>query len=289
MTEGFSLSGMAEIPVVVMLGQRPGPSTGLPTYSCQTELHFAANAGQGEFVRFIVAPGDMEETYFWAAAALSLSWKFQIPSIVLYDKNLAEHGYNFDIDSVPPLPEMPPVAWDGSTPYRRYAITESGVSPLAFPSAKGAVVKVNGYAHDESGITTEDGEMVTRMQDKILRKGEGLLRDLEAMPTVTVAGSKGAGDTLLSWGSTAGACRELGDTLGLRVVQPVVLNPFPAKKVREALEGSRRIITVEQNATGQLEKLLALHSIRPDGRILKYDGRPFALDELEKRVREVFP
>jgi len=289
MTEGFSLSGMAEIPVVVMLGQRPGPSTGLPTYSCQTELHFAANAGQGEFVRFIVAPGDLEETYFWAAAALSLAWKFQIPSIVLYDKNLAEHGYNFDIDSVQPLPEMPPMVWDGSTPYQRYAITESGVSPLAFPSARGAVVKVNGYAHDESGITTEEAGMVTRMQDKILRKGEGLARDLEAMPTVTVAGSKAAGDTLLTWGSTAGVCRELGDALGLRVVQPVVLNPFPAVKVREALGGSRRIVTVEQNATGQLEKLLALHAIRPGGRILKYDGRPFALDELEERVREVLP
>ena len=81
----------------------------------------------------------------------------------------------------------------------------------------------------------------------------------------------------------------MGDALGLRVVQPVVLNPFPARKVREALEGSRRIITVEQNATGQLEKLLALQSVRPDGRILKYDGRPFALDELEARVREALP
>jgi 2-oxoglutarate ferredoxin oxidoreductase subunit alpha len=286
MTEGFSLSGMAEVPVVVMLGQRPGPSTGLPTYSCQTELHFAANAGQGEFVRFIVAPGDMEETYFWAAAALSLAWKYQIPSIILYDKNLGEHGYNFDIDSVPPLPVVSPLAWDGNTPYHRYAITESGVSPLAFPSAKGAVVKVNGYAHDEAGITTEDGEMVTRMQEKLLRKGEGLARDLETLPTVTVSGSKGAGDTLLTWGSTAGVCRELGDALGLRVVQPVVLNPFPEERVRNALDGSRRIITVEQNATGQLEKLLALHAIRPDGRILKYDGRPFALDELETKVRE---
>jgi 2-oxoglutarate/2-oxoacid ferredoxin oxidoreductase subunit alpha len=289
MTEGFSLSGMSEIPVVVFLGQRPGPSTGLPTYSCQTELHFAANAGQGEFVRFIVAPGDLEETYFWASAALSLSWKFQIPSIVLYDKNLAEHGYNFDIDSVPPLSEMPASAWDGNTPYRRYSITESGVSPLAFPSARGAVVKVNGYAHDEAGITTEEAGMVTRMQEKILRKGEGLARDLEGMPTVTVSGKKGAVDTLLTWGSTAGVCREVGDALGLRVVQPVVLNPFPEKKVREALEGSRRIITVEQNATGQLEKLLALRSIRPDERIRKFDGRPFALDELEARVRDVLP
>ena len=289
MNEGFSLSGMAEIPLLVMLGQRPGPSTGLPTYSCQTELHFAANAGQGEFVRFIVAPGDMEETCFWAGAALTLAWRHQVPAILLYDKNLAEHGYNLDIDAVPPLPELPPEAWDGKTPYRRYAVTDSGVSPLAFPSAKGAMVKVNGYAHDEAGITTEEPGTVTRIQEKILRKGEGLAGDLERLPTVTVAGARGAGDALLTWGSTAGACREVGDALGLRVVQPVVLNPFPGERVRDALGGARRVIVVEQNATGQLERILPGQSIRADGRIRKYDGRPFARDELEARVREVLP
>jgi 2-oxoglutarate ferredoxin oxidoreductase subunit alpha len=289
MTEGFSLAGMAEIPVLVFLGQRPGPSTGLPTYSCQTELHFAANAGQGEFVRFIVAPGDLEETFYWSATALSLSWKYQIPSIVLYDKNLAEHGYNLDIDSVPPLPDLSPVTWDGKAPYRRYTITDSGISPIAFPSAKGAIVKVNSYAHDEDGITTEEPGMATRMQEKLLRKGDGLARDLEGMPTVKAAGPKGAGDALLTWGSTAGACRELGESLGLRVVQPVVLNPFPGGRVRGALEGARRIIVVEENATGQLERILPAHSIRVDGRIRKYDGRPFALDELEAGVREALP
>jgi 2-oxoglutarate ferredoxin oxidoreductase subunit alpha len=150
-------------------------------------------------------------------------------------------------------------------------------------------VKANSYGHDEDGITTEEPGMVTRMQEKLLRKGEGLARDLEGMPTVTVAGSTGAGDALLTWGSTAGACREAGDALGLRVVQPVVLNPFPGTRVREALQGARRIIVVEENATGQLERILPLHALRVDGRIRKYDGRPFALDELEARVREVLP
>jgi 2-oxoglutarate ferredoxin oxidoreductase subunit alpha len=287
MTEGFSLAGMAEIPVTVVLGQRPGPSTGLPTYSCQTELHFAANAGQGEFIRFIAAPGDLEEAYYWASAALSLSWKHQIPSILLYDKNLAEHGYNFDTGSVPSLPELPPVAWDGKAPYRRYAFSDSGVSPLAFHGTREAVVKVNSYAHDESGITTEEPEMVTRMQEKLLLKGEGLARDLLRMPTVTVGGANGAGDALLTWGSTAGACREVGDTLGIRVVQPVVLNPFPVVKVGDALAGARRIIIVEQNATGQLERLVSGTPIRIAGRVHRYDGRPFALDELEAKVSEV--
>jgi 2-oxoglutarate ferredoxin oxidoreductase subunit alpha len=289
MTEGFSLAGMAEIPVVVFLGQRPGPSTGLPTCSCQTELHFAANAGQGEFVRFIVAPGDLEETCYWSAAALALSWKYQIPSIVLTDKNLAEHGYNLDTGSVPGVPDLPMVTWDGEVPYRRYAINDSGVSPLAFPSAKGAVVKANGYAHGENGITTEEPLTVTRLQEKLLRKGEGLARDLDSMPAVTVSGAKGAPDALVTWGSTAGACRDAAGGLGLRVVQPVVLNPFPAEKVREALGGARRVIVVEENATGQFEQILALHGMRADGRIRKYDGRPFAEDELAGRAREVLP
>jgi len=284
MTEGFSLTGMAELPVVVFLGQRPGPSTGLPTYSCQTELHFAANAGQGEFPRFVVAPGDLEETCYWSAAALALSWRYQMPSIVLYDKNLAEHGYNLDTGAVPGLPDLPPLTWDGAVPYRRYAITDSGVSPLAFPSAKGAVVKANGYAHGENGITTEDPVTVTRMQEKLLRKGEGLARDLEGMPAVTVSGTKAAPDALVTWGSTAGACRDVAAGLGLRVVQPVVLAPFPAERVRAALWGATRAIVVEENATGQLERLLALHGIRVDARIRKYDGRPFAEDELGSRV-----
>ncbi len=289
MTEGFSLAGMAEIPILVFLGQRPGPSTGLPTYSCQTELHFAANAGQGEFVRFIAAPGDLEEAYYWAQAALAIAWKYQTPSIILYDKNLAEHGYNFDPGAVPPVPDLSPSAWDGQGTYRRYAITESGVSPLAFFSAKGAIVKVDSYAHDEDGITTEDPDLTTRMQEKLLRKGEGLARDLEMMPTVAVRGVNGAGDVLLTWGSPAGPCREVGDSLGLRVVQPVVLNPFPVALVGEALAGARRVIAVEQNATGQLERLMAGMGVRIDGRIHRYDGRPFALDELEARVREALP
>ncbi len=150
-------------------------------------------------------------------------------------------------------------------------------------------MKANGYAHGEDGITTEDAGTVARMQEKLLRKGEGLARDLEAMPAVTIAGEKGAGDALVTWGSTAGACRDAAGGLGLRVVQPVVLNPFPAGRVRAALEGARRTIAVEENATGQLEQLLALHGIRVDGRIRKYDGRPFALDELEARIREVLP
>src|SRR5690554_8075675 len=96
MTEGLSLAGMAELPILIVMGQRPGPSTGLPTYSAQTELLFALHAGQGEFPRFLAAPGDAEEAYYWSALGLRISWEFQIPAIILSDKDLGESFYNFD-------------------------------------------------------------------------------------------------------------------------------------------------------------------------------------------------
>ncbi|MFH0778557.1 MAG: 2-oxoacid:acceptor oxidoreductase family protein, partial [Candidatus Eisenbacteria bacterium] len=204
MTEGFSLAGMAELPVVVVLGQRPGPSTGLPTYTSQTELLFATNAGQGEFLRFVVAPGDVGEAYLWSQIALNLSWKYQTPTIILGDKTLCEGAYSFDVESAMgaggvvagsaggaaedakpgggdvmgsesgaalraggvEIGEGTFSHWDGKPPYRRYADDPTGVSPLAFPSEKGAVVKVNSYEHDEFGITTEDPALTNTIQEK---------------------------------------------------------------------------------------------------------------------------
>ena len=96
MTEGLSLAGMAEMPVVIMLGQRTGPSTGLPTYTAQADLHFALNAGQGEFPRFIVSPGDAEEAYYWSGVALNMAWKYQVPAFILSDKTVSEGLYSFD-------------------------------------------------------------------------------------------------------------------------------------------------------------------------------------------------
>jgi len=286
MTEGLSLSGMSETPVVIVLGQRPGPSTGLPTYSGQADLRFALSAGQGEFPRFIVAPGDLEEAYFWSALALNLAWKYQIPAIVLTDKNLNEGIGNFDMGSVEEIPEILPIVWDGKTPYKRYEDEEGGVSPLAFAPRKDAVIKTNSYEHDEFGITTEDGIITRKMQDKRLRK-ERLLRDeLKGFRQVNRCGDKNSSTALLCWGSNKGVCTELAQKLGLKMVQPVVLSPFPEDAFREAVRGIEKLIVVENNATGQLAGLIRSHGFRADRMILKYDGRPFALDELEIRVKE---
>ncbi len=287
MTEGLSFSGMGELPVVIILGQRPGPSTGLPTYSSQTDLHFALNSGQGEFPRFITAPGDPEEAYFWSCAAMNIAWKYQIPSIILSDKNMGEGIFSFDMDLIPQIEEERFVLWDKKSPYKRYLNTENGVSPLAFVPDKDAIVKVNSYEHDEFGITSEEIVMTNMMQNKRLRKERYLLGELEGFKCVEIYGNKDSQIALLCWGSNKGVCVEVAQNLGLKVVQPLVLSPFPVKQFQEALTGVEKIINVESNATGQLARLVKAYGFNVDEEILKYDGRPFSLDELEEAVRRV--
>lgn len=288
MTEGLSLAGMAELPVTIVMGQRPGPSTGLPTYTAQTELHFILNAGQGEFPRLVVAPGDLDEAYVWSATALMLSWKYQVPSIILTDKTLAEGAFSFDIDAVVPHPDQEPLLWDGNGEYSRYALTEEGVSPLAFPGREGAVVKVNSYAHDEAGFTTEAPDQTRRLREKMLKKGASLSAELGAYPVVRTYGARDAGKTIICWGSEKWACIEAAEAFEARVVQPLVLAPFPVRAWKEAMIGAGKVVCVENNATGQLARLLRQHGFDPGRSILKYDGRPFAVDELEARLAEVF-
>ncbi|VVB63636.1 2-oxoglutarate synthase subunit KorA [uncultured archaeon] len=285
MTEGLSLAGMAEMPVVIMLGQRTGPSTGLPTYTAQADLHFALNAGQGEFPRFIVSPGDAEEAYYWSGLALNMAWKYQIPAFILSDKTVSEGIYSFDITLGEEVNEEAPVLWDRKGDYNRYKYSETGVSPLAFPPLKNQTVKVDGYTHDELGITTEDPTVTAKMNDKRLLKGLALAKEMDGYETVRVYGN---GKTaLLCWGSNKGVCTEAAEKLGLKVIQILVLSPFPEKRLHDAVKGVERIITVECNSTGQLSRLARSYGFEPKEQILKYDGRPFSLDELEAEIRKV--
>jgi len=284
MTEGLSLAGNAEMPVVIMLGQRTGPSTGLPTYTAQGDLHFALYAGQGEFPRFIVSPGDAEEAYYWSGVALNIAWKYQVPAFILSDKTVCEGLYSFDVSSAGEVKEEAPALWNGKGDYNRYKYTETGVSPLAFPPLKSQIAKVDGYAHDELGITTEDPKITSKMNDKRLLKGVSLAKELEGYETVKVYGN---GKTaLLCWGSNKGVCKETADKFGLKVIHVLVLSPFPEKQLREALKGVDRIIAVECNSTGQLARLARCYGFQLKEQILKYDGRPFSLDDLKAEIRK---
>jgi 2-oxoglutarate ferredoxin oxidoreductase subunit alpha len=286
MTEALSLAGQSEIPMVIAECQRAGPSTGVPTYTMQADLNFVINAGHGEFLRVVLAPGDAEEAFYTAGLALNLAWKYQIPTFVLSDKHVSESifSFEFDLDRVKPENGL---LWDGQGEYKRYLDTESGISPLAFPGNPDAIVKVTSYEHDENGITTEEPGQIARMQKKRLRKRKALADELNKYDTVNIYGNPESKTALLCWGSTKGACIEVAEMLDLKVVKPLMLEPLPVEPLKKALSGVEKIIDVEVNATGQLAKLVAGQGFCIDDMILRLDARPFTVDDLLGNVKEV--
>ncbi len=286
MTEALSLSGQGEFPIVFVMVQRPGPSTGVPTYTMQGDLSFVINSGHGEFLKVVLAPGNVEEAFYLTGLAMNLAWKFQIPCFVLSDKHLSESIFSFEADLDKVKPEDP-LLWDGQGEYKRYLDTQNGISPLAFPGNPAAMVKATSYEHDEYGITTEESEQIARMQQKRLRKKKTLEDELSRHEQVKVYGDPESKTVLLCWGSTKGSCIEVAEELGLKVVQPLVLEPLPITPLREVLSDADKIIDVEVNATGQLAKLLSAHGICIDDMILRFDGRPFTVDFLLEKVKEV--
>lgn len=286
MVEHFSLAGQAEIPTMVVLSQRPGPSTGVPTYTSQADLFFSLFAGHGEFPRIVLAPGDADESFYLSAEALNLAWKFQIPVILLSDKHLSESIFTADFDENKVVAEKPKL-WSGKGNYKRYALTKDGISPLAFPGNKKATVKSNSYEHDEFGITTENRETVIEGNEKRLTKLKTIKDALKKKETVKVYGNKKSENVLVFWGSTKGAVIEAAESLGLKAVQPLYLDPFPLWEMKKHLKNAKKIINVEINSTGQLGKLLKLNGIEITDSILKYDGMPFTVDELEEKFKKI--
>jgi len=289
MTESLGLAGIAELPVLVVLGQRAGPSTGLATYTAQSDLHFALHAGQGEFPRLVVAPGDAQEARDWAGTCLDLAWKYQLPAILLPDRQICEGFYSLGTGSPSPHRAMPVLADPSARPYHRYAPSGSGISPLSYPPVPGEAIRVNSHVHDSAGITTEDPGLTRGMAEKRMRKMAGLLDEIEGLPSVSLGGVRDAKVALLCWGSSKGACEELGGRRGLRVVRPIVLWPFPEEAFARAMNGVEHFYAVETNESGQLAAHVSRFGYNADDTILKYDGRPFMLDELEAELHRVVP
>jgi len=285
MTEAISLAAQAEVPITIVESQRTGPSTGAPTYMGQSDLLFILNSGHGDFLRFVVAPGDSEEAFYLAGLALNISEKYQIPSIILSDKDVSESTFSFDDTVVKKVKIEKPKLFSGKGEYKRYLDTKSGISPLAFPGTKGIVVKGVSYEHDEFGITVEKESEVKKMQEKRLRKYQTLIKEIDSLKTVNVYG-KGS-TALLTFGSSKGAAIELSEEMNVKVIQLTVLQPFPLKEVQESLKGIKKLVTVEANAMGQLNSLLNQNGIKTQGQILKYTGRPFTKEDIEQGLRNI--
>jgi 2-oxoglutarate ferredoxin oxidoreductase subunit alpha len=285
MVEHLSLAGQAEIPTVIVLAQRPAPATGVPTYTMQGDLFFAMFSGHGEFPRVVMAPGNGEQAFYMSAEAMNIAWKFQIPVIVLSDKQLSESTYSVEIDENLVKVEEP-LLWNGEGEYKRYEFTENGISPLAFPGEKNAVVKANSYEHDEFGITVEEEEKVERGYEKRLRKMKAVEEYVNSKEDAVDVIEGDESTVLVTWGSTRNAVFEVARKLGLKAVQVKYLYPLPRKVLEKELKNAGKIVCVEVNSTGLLASWLEYNGIKVADRILKYNARPFAVDELERIVRE---
>jgi 2-oxoglutarate ferredoxin oxidoreductase subunit alpha len=279
MTETLSLAGMSETPVVIYEAQRGAPSTGVPTYTEQADLLFVLFAGHGDFPRIVVAPSDAKECYLLTREALNLAWKFQVPVVVLGSKNVGESFYTQEIVREKVVEE--PKVWSGSGEYRRYEVTEDGVSPLAFPGTEGVVVKATSYEHNEEGITTEEPSEIVRMMDKRERKRKTIEEFFRKRDdTVSVGGDLSSRRVLVTWGENWGVCCEVGEELGYKAVKPNYLEPFPSERVLSELEGAEEVTVVELSPSGQFEKLLKMNGISVNKRFRKYDTRPIFKEEL---------
>ena len=284
MEEAISLAGMTETPLLCVLSSRPGPSTGVPTYTNQTDLGFALNSGHGEFPLIVASPGSVKEAFYLTSEMMGLSWKFQTPGIILTEKHLSESSMTVDIDIVKARWAEPVQHSEGE--YKRYLDTSDGISPLLFPPSN-ELIKANSYEHDELGITTDEADMIKKMHDKRKRKKDALIEHMKKEHTVNIYGT--SGPKIFTYGSTKMSVLEAlrYGKIDATVVQPIYLEPLPIWELGKYVN-SDSVIVVEQSSFGQFGTLLkdkvGLEDVID---IKKYDGRPFDPIELSEEIKEV--
>jgi len=256
MTETLSLTGVAEVPLVIYLSQRPGPGTGVPTYTGQGDLNLARHSGHGEFQRVILAPGNPKEAEEMTSQAFYFSQKFKIPVIILGDKHLAESFYT--------LTEKAKItSSEKSTSLRRY----------------------NSYETTEEGVATDEPEIINKNIETRKSKESKIKKDAEKFEMFKVHGNKNSKNLIVAWGSTSGAIFDSIKNLDCGFLQILYIEPFP--ELKKELQG-KNIILIENNSTGPLADLIAEKTgifIEDKNKILRYDGRPFLCDELGEEIK----
>lgn len=288
MSEGISLAGVAELPVVIVVAMRPGPATGLPTRTEQADLDLVLHAGHGEFPRAILAPGTLEQCFDLSRRAFILAEEHQVPVFVLTDQYLADS-----------FRETAPFALDGPSVvlpapsddkhYERYAVTDNGLSPRLLPGAGKALVIADCHEHTPDGHISEDLVLRPRMQKKRMDKLNGLIR--EVVPP-DFQGPETADILLVCWGSTAGAAEEAADLLRLQGKSAAVCHfsqvwPLRPDDFLPRFRAAGHVIMVEGNYSGQMEKLIRLETgFSPHGHVRRCDGLPITAGYILNHLKE---
>lgn len=294
MVEALGFAGIAEIPIVMVDVQRPGPATGLPTRTEQSDLQFVLSASQGEFPRMVTAVRSHEDAFYKTARAFRLAEKYQMPVILLSDQYLADSGMTTPVLNGRKAAENAAPAYKQADAqegdYLRYKLTDDGISPLRFPGQGQALVRVDSDEHDERGVITESAAVRTAMVNKRAAKLEALRAELEEP---AYFGAENPHVVLVGFGSTQGALaeavgilNEAGPHFGALCFGDVY--PLPTAKLAELAGTAKALVNVEQNATGQLAKLIRQETgITCAHSILKYDGRQISVDEIVAAVQKL--
>ena len=286
MTEGLSLAGMLESPIVIHLAQRPGPATGLPTRTEQADLELALYGGHGEFPRILLAPGKIQDAFYLTQKAFNLADNYQIPVFILTDQYFVDSYYNTACPDLSDINiEKHIIKTDAN--YKRYKLTDNGISPRGIPGYGKGLVAVDSDEHDEAGHITEDLGLRIEMVNKRLKKLE-LLKN-ETIPPELV-GPEDYTNLIVCWGSTYNIVREAVENLGrddTAFLHFKQVFPLPGQ-TSDYLKKAKRMIIVENNATSQFAKLIKLHTgIEINDRILKYDGLSFYVEELTEKLNDL--
>ncbi|HKZ94790.1 MAG TPA: 2-oxoacid:ferredoxin oxidoreductase subunit alpha [Candidatus Bathyarchaeia archaeon] len=295
MVEGLGWAGNSEVPVVVTYYQRGAPATGLPTRHGQGDLRFALHAAHGEFPRIILSSGDIEECFYDAARAFNYAERYQTPVIHLIDKALANSNKSckvFDQSLIKiERGQLLAEADVQGKEYKRYLITESGVSdrlPLGTPNI---VFWNTGDEHDELGHISEEPVMRARMYEKRMRKLETADKEIPVHERVSLFGDAEATTTVVSWGSPKGAVLEAMERLRqegykMSFLQVRMPHPLPKEYIAEGLNKAKKKIMVEGNYTAQLAGIIAENTgINMDYFVLKWNGRPMSSDEVYEALK----
>jgi 2-oxoglutarate ferredoxin oxidoreductase subunit alpha len=298
MVESLAYAGIAEIPIVIFLAQRPGPATGMPTWTEQGDLLFAVHAGHGDFPKIVLAPGDPLEMLTLTLKAYDLADMYQLPVIVLSDKVLSEShtdvmlaDWEKVIKTYVPNRGKRVDTWDSTEKYLRYKITDDGISPLLIPGVPGQYYQANSYEHKEDSHTTEDMKERVQQANKRVKKIETYFKK-DFTPPIVFGDIHQADIVLVSWGGNKGVIMEAQKVLdaeGIKTAYIHFTHLFPLQ--REPLEPlylkGKKYVLIENNQSGQFGKLLREQTgLDIQEKLLKYDGQPIFVDEIVAFVRD---
>ncbi|MEK7127904.1 MAG: hypothetical protein AAB838_04260 [Patescibacteria group bacterium] len=260
MTEGYGLAGMTETPLVIINGMRPGPATGLPTWSEQGDLQFVLNAGQGDFPKIVLAAGDVTEAFNLTLKAFNLADRYKTPVVLLIDKNICEGD-----QAVAPFD------------YSSYKIDHETTFPR----------RANSDEHDDEGFSTEESAERIKQMDKRMKKLVDCAKN--DMPTPQLIGSENADLTIVSWGSCKGPIIDtMTEFTNVNYLHLTWFSPFPSDAVKTLLEKAKKVLAIEQNYSGQMCRLIREKTgFEIANKLLKYDGRMFYREEIIDKIKEL--